>query len=202
MKNDILNLAEISDGSAGGKAYGLSRLQLMGLAVPPGFVIRNARGDEFPANLEQYYQPLAGANVAVRSSALGEDGASASFAGQYDTLLNVSNIDQLRQAIGQCVASAESDHARHYQQSQLDTGATTMNVVVQAMVDARVAGVVFTADPVSARRDLLVIDAVGGLGETLVSGEATPDHYGVHGNGDVVQRHLTGTTPLLTEAEI
>ena len=52
-----------------------------------------------------------------------------------------------------------------------------MNVVVQAMVDARAAGVVFTADPVSARRDLLVIDAVAGLGEALVSGEATPDHY-------------------------
>ena len=53
-----------------------------------------------------------------------------------------------------------------------------MNVVVQRMVDARVAGVVFTADPVSARRDLLIIDAVAGLGEALVSGEATPDHYG------------------------
>ncbi|PLW83750.1 pyruvate, water dikinase [Kineobactrum sediminis] len=202
MQNHILSLAEISDASAGGKAYGLSRLQLMGLAVPPAFVIRNARDDGFPDDLEQHYQALAGGSVAVRSSALGEDGAVASFAGQYDTVLNIRNFSELQQAIRQCVASADSDHARHYQQSQAEETTATMNVVVQTMVDARVAGVVFTADPVSARRDLLVIDVVAGLGEALVSGEATPDHYGVQGDGAVVQRHLTGTTPLLSDTEI
>ena len=77
-----------------------------------------------------------------------------------------------------------------------------MNVVVQCMVDARVAGVVFTADPVSARRDLLVIDAVAGLGEALVSGEATPDHYAVHSSGTVVRRQLVGAQALLADSEI
>ena len=67
-----------------------------------------------------------------------------------------------------------------------------MNVVVQCMVDARAAGVVFTADPVSARRDLLIIDAVAGLGEALVSGEATPDHYAVDSAGAIVRRQLVG----------
>ena len=77
-----------------------------------------------------------------------------------------------------------------------------MNIVVQAMVNARAAGVVFTADPVSARRDLLVIDAVAGLGEALVSGEATPDHYGVHTSGSIVRRQLTAAEPLLSDTEI
>ena len=93
-----------------------------------------------------------------------------------------------------CVASATNERARSYQQDQSGGDTITMNIVVQAMVDARAAGVVFTADPVSARRDLLVIDAVAGLGEALVSGEATPDHYGVHSSGAIVRRQLTGTS--------
>uniref|UniRef100_UPI002B26BA7F PEP/pyruvate-binding domain-containing protein n=1 Tax=Nocardioides sp. TaxID=35761 RepID=UPI002B26BA7F len=84
----------------------------------------------------------------------------------------------------------------------LDGRAATMNVVVQRMVDAAVAGVVFTADPVSARRDLLVIDAVAGLGEALVSGEATPDHYGVALDGTVVRRLLVGDEPLLSDDQV
>ncbi len=111
----------------------------------------------------------------------GEDGADASFAGQYDTVLNVGDGTELRAAIDRCVASAGGrPRARSYQQDRAGAATATMNVVVQRMVDARVAGVVFTADPASARRDLLVIDAVAGLGEALVSGEATPDHYGVN----------------------
>jgi phosphohistidine swiveling domain-containing protein len=69
-------------------------------------------------------------------------------------------------------------------------------------VNARAAGVVFTADPVSARRDMLVIDAVAGLGEALVSGEATPDHYGVHSEGSIVRRQLTATEPVLSDQEV
>jgi rifampicin phosphotransferase len=202
MPNTFLDLQDISDQSSGGKAWGLSRLQMMGLAVPSAFVIHNAQGDLCQETLAQRYQALGGRRVAVRSSALGEDGANASFAGQYDTVLNVMGMEDLQRAISQCIASTSSDHARHYQQNQLEGASASMNVVVQNMVDARVAGVVFTADPVSARRDLLVIDAVAGLGEALVSGAATPDHYGVNRNGVVVRRQLTGATPLLSEGEI
>ena len=192
VTTDILELHQISDASAGGKAYGLSRLLSMNLAVPAAFVIRNAGIDHLPAGLEQRYRELGTGKVAVRSSALGEDGSGASFAGQYDTVLNVQGEQALCEAIHQCVASLANERARHYQQDQLNGQATGMNVVVQCMVDARAAGVVFTADPVSARRDLLLIDAVAGLGEALVSGESTPDHYAVDSSGAIVREQLVG----------
>jgi phosphohistidine swiveling domain-containing protein len=198
----VCSLTEIVDASAGGKAYGLARLVAMGLPVPPAFVLRNASADQFPEALDQYYSDLGAAAVAVRSSALGEDGDDASFAGQYETVLNVQGTEQLRDAIRDCVVSASNERARSYQQEKAGGGAATMNIVVQTMVDARAAGVVFTAEPVSARRDLLVIDAVAGLGEALVSGEETPDHYGVHSSGSIVRRQLTGTEALLSDLEI
>ena len=202
MNPDIFSLEQASDSSLGGKAYGLSRLLAMGLPVPPAFVIRNALKGKYPGALDAYYLALECDRVAVRSSAQGEDGADASFAGQYETVLNVAGVTQLRQAIDHCVASAGTDRARRYQEDQLSPNAATMNVVVQRMVDARVAGVVFTADPVSARRDLLVIDAVAGLGEALVSGEATPDHYCVNRSDDIVRRQLSGDLALLSDMQI
>ena len=202
MTPDVLRLEQINDSSMGGKAFGLSRLVAMGLPVPPAFVICNARMGSYPSDLDQHFLALDCDKVAVRSSAQGEDGADASFAGQYETVLNVADLMQLRQAIDHCVASAGTDRARQYQQQQSNAGIATMNVVVQSMVDARVAGVVFTADPASARRDLLVIDAVAGLGEALVSGEATPDHYCVNSAGDIVRRQLVSDTPLLSDLQI
>lgn len=202
MTTEICTLTEITDASAGGKAYGLARLLAMGLPVPPAFVLRNACADAFPDRLDQAYRDLGKEAVAVRSSALGEDGTDASFAGQYDTVLNVRGSEELRAAIQRCVASVSNERARSYLQDQTGSDTATMNIVVQAMVNARTAGVVFTADPVSARRDLLVIDAVAGLGEALVSGEATPDHYGVHRSGSIVRRQLTAATPLLSDEEI
>ena len=202
MTTEICTLTDITDASAGGKAYGLARLLAMGLPVPPAFVLRNACADAFPDRLDQAYRDLGKEAVAVRSSALGEDGTDASFAGQYDTVLNVRGSEELRAAIQRCVASVSNERARSYLQDQTGSDTATMNIVVQAMVNARTAGVVFTADPVSARRDLLVIDAVAGLGEALVSGEATPDHYGVHRSGSIVRRQLTAATPLLSDEEI
>ncbi|MBP6683604.1 MAG: hypothetical protein KA159_09840, partial [Halioglobus sp.] len=202
MITAIVPLHQVTDTSMGGKAYGLSRLLAMGLPVPAAFVIRNARRDAHLPELEQYYRALGGGKVAVRSSAIGEDGSDASFAGQYDTVLDVEGLQALQRAIDHCVASAGSERARRYQLEQAQGGEAAMNVVVQCMVDARVAGVVFTADPVSARRDLLLIDAVAGLGEALVSGEATPDHYAVHSSGSIVRRQLVGAHALLADSEI
>lgn len=201
-KLEILQLNQIDNRDVGGKAYGLARLQDMGLAVPQAFVIRNATADNFPADLLSSYQQLGAGAVAVRSSALGEDSADASFAGQYETVLNVEGEAQLKAAIALCVESVEGERAAAYRDDHLDGQSVAMNVVVQRMVNARVAGVVFTADPVSARRDLLVIDAVAGLGEALVSGEATPDHYGIDLDGDIVQRQLVGEQALLADSEI
>jgi len=174
----------------------------MGLAVPPAFVIVGARGGEYPADLDSRYEGLGAGEVAVRSSALGEDGADASFAGQYDTLLNVRGRQALRDAIDHCAASADSARATSYRAEQAGPDEVPMNVVVQVMVRARCAGVVFTADPVSARRDVLVIDAITGLGEALVSGEATPDHYRVDRDGNVLGRELAAANAVLDDTDI
>ena len=199
---EILSLDQVHDASVGGKAYGLARLVGMGLAVPPAFVIRDARQGSYPEDLDEHHRALGAPTVAVRSSAQGEDGAEASFAGQYETVLGVADGHGLREAIDLCVASAAMERATSYRADTLDGASVSMNVVVQCMVDAAFAGVVFTADPVSARRDLLVIDAVAGLGEALVSGEATPDHYRVTREGHVVGRDLVGDAALLTDEQV
>ena len=198
----ILSLDKITDRSCGGKAFGLSQLIEMGLAVPAGFVIRNAKAQTYLADLNDFYLALESEQVAVRSSASDEDGDDASFAGQYDTILNVTNEFELRDAIEGCVKSAESNLVRSYQQERGRPAKTTMNVIVQCMVKAHVSGVVFTSDPITARRDRLLIDAVSGLGESLVSGEATPDHYEINLANDIVVRHLVDDTSLLNDKEI
>ena len=159
-------------------------------------------GAPFPEPVVQqvgaHLDALGNGAVAVRSSALGEDGADASFAGQYETVLGVRGEDDLRSAIKQCVLSVDGARASAYREDQAGGVSVSMNGVVQRMVNARAAGVVFTADPISARRDLLVIDAVEGLGEALVSGEATPDHYAINnvgvgeGEGEIIRRELVG----------
>ncbi|GAB3281628.1 hypothetical protein GCM10027297_20750 [Parahaliea aestuarii] len=173
----------------------------MGLRVPPAFVIRAAQQGHYPEGLRAAWADLGDHPVAVRSSAQGEDGAEESFAGQYDTVLNVSGFEALLAAIDTCVSSLDSDRAREYA-GRGNGDAPGMNIVVQRMVNARAAGVVFTADPVSARRDVLVIDAVAGLGEALVSGEATPDHFALDRHNRIIQQSLTGDTPLLADGEL
>lgn len=186
----------------GGKAKGLARLMAIPLNVPDGFVIEQAAIGQYPDGLADHYQQLGGGMVAVRSSALGEDAAQHSFAGQFATLLNIRGESALKAAIDDCVASLNSERASAYQQDQ--TGAASesvMCVVVQNMVDATAAGVLFTADPVSGRHDRLVIDAVNGLGESLVSGEASSDSYVLDSAGQVIQRALINDQAVLTDEQ-
>ena len=199
----ILGIADIKGEAVGGKAEGLHRLTTLGFTVPPAFVILDiVDPDALPENLESAYQELGGGKVAVRSSALGEDGAGASFAGQYETLLDVEGIDALKKAVLQCVASLDSARAKAYQSAQADIPDVQMCVVVQRMVDAAAAGVLFTADPVSGRHDRLVIDAVEGLGEALVSGESTPDHYELAPDNTIVVSDLVAASPILSETQL
>ncbi|MEM7436545.1 MAG: PEP/pyruvate-binding domain-containing protein [Myxococcota bacterium] len=193
-------LDEINDQQVGGKAEGLARLIRNGLTVPPGFVIAGASAESIPRELEAHYARIGGGRVAVRSSGIGEDSADASFAGQYETVLDVEGIDALEQAIVRCLRSADNTRATAYREDHVGDASTTMCVVVQAMVDAQAAGVLFTVDPVTARRDRLVIDAVPGLGESLVSGEETPDHWLVSRTGRIVHRDLQGPEPVLEDA--
>ena len=124
--------------------------------------------------------------LAVRSSAVGEDGASASFAGQFDTVLGVRAADAEApwDAVRRVWASAFSAHASAYRARQ-GGSPPRMAVVIQEMVDARTAGVAFSADPVRGRPDVAVVSAVHGLGEGLVSGELDADTYRVSADGAV-----------------
>jgi pyruvate,water dikinase len=129
--------------------------------------------------------------VAVRSSATAEDLPSASFAGQQDTYLNVVGVDAVLDAVHRCWASLWTDRAVSYRtDAGIDHRAVQLAVVVQRMVDAQVAGVLFTADPVTGTRTRSVIDASPGLGEAVVSGAVNPDHIVVENDGRIVEHRL------------
>ena len=130
--------------------------------------------------------------VAVRSSATAEDLPFASFAGQQDTFLNVVGADAVLAAVRRCWASLWTDRAVTYRAVQgIEPSAVSLAVVVQRMVDAAVAGVLFTANPVTGRRHEAVIDASPGLGEAVVSGAVNPDHFVLDGaTGRILERRI------------
>jgi pyruvate, water dikinase len=123
--------------------------------------------------------------VAVRSSACAEDSETASYAGQQETYLHVRGADAVRDRVRDCWASFFSERAIFYRQKKGSLDDLGMAVVVQRMVRADVAGVLFTCDPVRGRRDRMVVEAVLGLGEAAVSGQVTPDHYILKRDGTV-----------------
>ena len=130
--------------------------------------------------------------VAVRSSATAEDLPHASFAGQQDTYLNVVGEESVLKAVRRCWASLWTDRAVSYSaRGGIDPRGVRLAVAVQRMVRATVAGVLFTANPLTGRRRQAVIDAAPGLGEGVVSGAVNPDHFVVNtATGDVVERRL------------
>jgi pyruvate,water dikinase len=128
--------------------------------------------------------------VAVRSSACAEDSEAASFAGQQETYLHVRGGDGVRTRIRDCWASFFSERALFYREQKGSLEDLGMAVVVQRMVQAEVAGVLFTCDPVRRRRDRMVVEAVFGLGEAVVSGEVTPDHYVLKRDGQVKKAQI------------
>ncbi len=186
---------------AGGKATNLGRLLQLELPVPPGFVItvdtyhaflalndvagldpdtlhERIRSAPIPSELSvpilEAYRELGAPKVAVRSSGTAEDLGTASFAGQHDTVLNVFGPETLLDAVRACWASLWSPRAVSYrQQVGWNDQDLAIAVVVQTMVPSEWAGVLFTADPVSGRRDQMIVEAVAGLGEALVSGRVT-----------------------------
>jgi pyruvate,water dikinase len=128
--------------------------------------------------------------VAVRSSATAEDSEAASFAGQQETFLHVRGGDQVRTRIRDCWASFFSERALFYRSKKGSLADLGMAVVVQRMVNAEIAGVLFTMDAVQRRRDRMIVEAVIGLGEAAVSGAVTPDHYVLKRDGRVRKAHV------------
>jgi pyruvate,water dikinase len=141
---------------------------------------------------EAYGELGDGEPVAVRSSATAEDLPQASFAGQQDTYLNVIGVESLLDAVRNCWASLWTDRAVSYRATNgIDPHGVRLAVVVQRMVDASVAGVLFTANPVTGKRGQAVIDASPGLGEAVVSGMVNPDHFVANtATGEIVERRL------------
>ncbi|WP_017595331.1 PEP/pyruvate-binding domain-containing protein [Nocardiopsis potens] len=192
----VVGLSEIDAGMiglVGGKAAGLGEMIAAGERVPPGFCLTTEahRAGAIPEDaLARAYERLGGGPVAVRSSATAEDLPDASFAGQQDTILNVEGVEELVDAVRRCWESLDSERAVAYRRdNEIDGDDVHMAVVVQRMVDADTAGVLFTADPLSGSRSVMVADAVRGLGTAVVDGSTDPDHYemgpdGIHGPED------------------
>src|SRR6266851_4704533 len=166
----VVRLADVTRAHAdcvGAKAANLGDLLRAGFPVPDGVVVLGDGDPELPGD----------GPFAVRSSAVAEDLADASFAGQYETVLNVEGPDALREAIRAVRASAASARARQYAAAHGLENSTGIAVLVQRMLAPQAAGVAFTADPVTGRRGDVVITAARGLGERVVSGEAVGDEW-------------------------
>lgn len=147
------------------------------------------------------YAALGGGEVAVRSSAVDEDGAERSFAGCLGTSLCVSGADAVRAAVVDCWRSALSARSLAYRAAR---GAlcdpVRVAVVVQRMIDGDVSGVLFTADPTTGERDRAVVSATWGLGEGVVSGRLACDSYAVARDGTVVDRDVADKAQAVVRA--
>ncbi|MEV7624864.1 PEP/pyruvate-binding domain-containing protein [Actinoplanes sp. NPDC089786] len=191
MQSYCIALTEARDVTVvGGKAAGLGELIRLGERVPDGFVITPSASS---SDVLDAYARLGGGTVAVRSSATAEDRADASFAGQYDSVLGVDGDDALLAAVEACRASLHGSRAVPYRSTRgVPADDVHMAVVVQRMVDAEVAGVLFTADPVTGRRDAMLAEAAGGTG--VVDGTTTVDRAAAPADlaavGERVQRHF------------
>ena len=203
----ILWLGEIhcdNPSIVGGKAANLSVLA-ESYRVPPGFAVTaeafdqaiyggflqdpmSGRGHQIPESLygliADAYRTLSERcdqehlSVAVRSSALDEDGSSASFAGQHDTFLNVVGEQAVAKAIAGCWRSVYSSHALDYRRRQgLPLDNMKMATLVQQLVPSEISAVVFSANPITGNRKEVSINANWGLGESIVAGTVTPDTF-------------------------
>jgi phosphohistidine swiveling domain-containing protein len=128
--------------------------------------------------IEQHYRKLGAEYVAVRSSGTAEDLPGHSFAGQYDTYLGMSNLEDCIEAVKKCWASLWTLRAYEYRErNSFDHLKIEMAVIVQSLIAADTSGVIFTVDPVTGSRSSMVIEACFGLGDALVSGKVTPDRF-------------------------
>ena len=182
-------------GRFGGKAAQLAAARAAGLPVPDGWALEWAevealvRQDTYAPDVDAALRAaVSGCGpVAVRSSAVGEDSEDASFAGTHLTVLGLVGGDAVADAVRRVFASAVDPGALAYRDRLAVDGAIRMGVVVQQMVAADVAGVMFTRNPVTGA-DELVIEAGWGLGEAVVAGLITPDHLRADLDGRILER--------------
>ncbi len=179
----------------GGKAVQLGASLRGGLPVPSGVAVAAAlvdlvaQGDRAAERVCIEAFARSGGPVAVRSSAVGEDGAAASFAGQHLTKLVVTTESQLVDAIREVWASGRAEGALAYRARLGIEGPPQVAIVIQRMIDADCAGVMFTRCPLSGE-DVRVIEAAWGLGETVVAGLVEPDRFRVSRGGALLEETI------------
>ncbi len=190
----IVPLARARDDALfGSKAVGLGEAARGGLPLPPGVALSGSIVEAVASGEERAIRKVVKSvrslrgPLAVRSSAVDEDGAEASFAGQHLTLLGVPSADGLSEALREVWWSANSDSAITYRQRSNLFVRPSVGVVVQSLLDPEVAGVMFTQNPITGA-DERVIEASWGLGEVVVSGRVIPDHFRVDRSGQVLER--------------
>lgn len=180
----------------GGKATALRQLQGRGFDVPEFYVAHpGAENSEILAGFDELFDD--DTNVAVRSSAVGEDGAEHSFAGQFESYLFVQRQD----VVARCHDVWNSGQSERVDAYRDERGAESAKpaALIQRMIDPAAAGVAFSADPVTGRRRIAIVSAVEGVGEKLVSGEADSDNFEVSVDGEI---ETEATDPCLTDAQV
>jgi len=174
---------------------GLGKALTAGMTVPPGYalsfgwvdaVMRN--DTKILARLESAFEQMK-VPIAVRSSAIGEDSAGASFAGQHTSVLNVTTFSQLKSAVAEVVQSGLTLSARSYREKMGVESAPQMAIVLQELVNPEAAGVLFTRNPLNGVEER-VIEAAWGLGEVVVAGLVIPDYYRLSPEGEILERRV------------
>ena len=207
---------------AGGKARALARAARGGLSVPAWVVLSDAAlpqsnpstlsgmpEGEVRSAIDAAVRTLCpmGERLAVRSSACDEDGVQHSFAGQLASFLNVAPGDAAARVRDVWRSAFDERVLRYRRERGLPGSPRPPAVILQRMVEARVAGVAFSADPVSGRRGVAVVSAVRGLGAALVSGEVDAHTWHVSRDGTILERHISKTFrkidgPVLTDEQV
>jgi pyruvate,water dikinase len=201
---DLADLGPDASSRFGGKAAGLARLVAAGVSVPAGFAVEasEARFGEWPEAARSEFRERAEAmllqgRLAVRSSAIGEDSSTRSFAGLFDTVLGVGDLAAAEAGAARCLVSSRSERVRAY----AGEAPLRMGLVVQRQVEARTAGVCFTIDP-TGRDGAVVVEVVAGLGDVLVSGQVQPERWRVYrtGFGSMEARREPGGSAMVSSA--
>src|SRR5918996_2313933 len=175
--------------------------ELVAATKPPKEKITAAYENLVGGRLTATYKLVGNKKVAVRSSAVAEDSEAASYAGQQETYLFVEGGEEVcRRGVGRW-GSFFSQRALFYRSKKGSLEDLRMAVVVQKMVDPEKSGGIFTVDPVRHRRDRMVVEGVRGIGERVVSGEVTPDHYALDRKGKV-KREKVVDDRVLTDDEL
>lgn len=193
MSPPPLPLAAVTDARVyGGKAAALGTAARAALPVPPGVALPAALvealdGDRAGRDVVRDLAGRLGGPLAVRSSAADEDGTASSFAGQHLTVLNPGTPDEVVDAVVRVAASARSASALGYRRLRGADGEPCCGVVLQRLVPATAAGVLFSRDPVTGA-DQLLVEASWSLGEAVVDGLVTPDLYRLDRTGALVDR--------------